>query len=122
METVAEILIGLVSVEHIYFLWLEMFAWETKGKEVFKMLPPELFTPTKTLAANQGLYNGFLAAGLIWTFFISNDLWKINISIFFLSCVVVAGLYGALTASKRIFFVQALPALIALGFVIIQLF
>ncbi len=120
MKTLSEILIAVVALEHLYFLWLEMFAWETKGKEVFKMLPPELFTPTKTLAANQGLYNGFLAAGLLWTFFISNDTWRINISIFFLSCVIVAGIYGALTASKRIFFVQALPALIALGLLILQ--
>lgn len=114
MKTIGVILIALVAVEHLYFLWLEMFAWETKGKEVFKMLPPNLFKPTKTLAANQGLYNGFLAAGLIWTLFITNDLWSFYISVFFLSCVSIAGIYGALTASKRIFFVQALPAIITL--------
>lgn len=114
MKIIGEILIAIVAMEHLYFLWLEMFAWETKGKEVFKMLPANLFKPTKVLAANQGLYNGFLAAGLIWTFFITNDLWSFYISVFFLGCIAIAGIYGALTASKRIFFVQALPAIVTL--------
>lgn len=114
MKTIGAILISLVSLEHLYFMWLEMFAWETKGKDVFKMLPAHLFKPTKVLASNQGLYNGFLAAGLIWTLFITNDLWSFYISVFFLICVSIAGIYGALTASKRIFFVQAMPAIITL--------
>lgn len=116
MSIIATVLIGLIAVEHLYILWLEMFAWETRGKKVFKgSLAPELFKPTRTLAANQGLYNGFLSAGLIWTFFIDQADWKFNISLFFLICVAVAGIYGAVTASKKIFFVQALPALIALA-------
>lgn len=114
MGTITQILIGLVALEHIYILWIEMFAWESAGKRTFKSLPAELFKPTKGLAANQGLYNGFLAAGLIWTFFISDILWKTNISVFFLSCVSIAGIYGAATADKKIFFVQALPAILAL--------
>lgn len=115
MELVAKILVGLVAIEHLYILYLEMFAWETLGKKTFKgSLPPDMFKPTKTLAANQGLYNGFLAAGLIWTFFIQDPHWSFYIAIFFLSCVIVAGVYGALTASKKIFYVQALPAIIAL--------
>ena len=114
MGTITQILIGLVALEHIYILWIEMFAWESAGKRTFKSLPDELFKPTKGLAANQGLYNGFLAAGLIWTFFISDILWKTNISVFFLSCVSIAGIYGAVTADKKIFFVQALPAILAL--------
>lgn len=97
-----------------------MFAWETRGRKVFKHFPAELFPKTKTLAANQGLYNGFLAAGLIWTFFIENIEWKTNVSIFFLSCVAVAGIYGAISASKKIFFVQGLPAIIALILVLIS--
>ncbi len=118
MEIVSQILIAVVAVEHVYILWMEMFAWETKGKETFKnSLSAELFKPTKKLAANQGLYNGFLAAGLTWTFFISDPVWKTNISAFFLICIAVAGVYGALTADKKIFFVQALPALIALLFI-----
>ncbi len=116
MKLISEFLIGLVAVEHLYILWMEMFAWETKGKQVFKgAMPSELFKPTKTLAANQGLYNGFLAAGLIWSFFIDDKIWQINVAAFFLSCVVVAGVYGALTASKKIFVVQALPAILALA-------
>ncbi len=115
MEIIAKVLIGLVALAHLYTLWLEMFAWETRGKKVFKgSLSPELFKPTKVLAGNMGLYNGFLAAGLIWTFFICDPIWRINISIFFLSCIIIAGIYGAATAGKRIFFVQSVPAIITL--------
>lgn len=114
MEILAHLLTAVVALEHMYILWMEMFAWETVGKKTFKTLPENLFTPTKALAANQGLYNGFLAAGLIWSFFISDTVWAGNIRVFFLSCVLVAGVYGAITASKRILVVQALPAAIAL--------
>ena len=115
MKLAAQIFTAIVAIEHLYILWLEMFAWETKGKKVFKgSLPENMFAPTKTLAANQGLYNGFLAAGLGWSFFISNEEWSSNVALFFLGCVIVAGLYGAATASRKIFFVQALPAIIAL--------
>lgn len=115
MQTLASILVGLVALEHLYIMYIEMFAWETKGKETFKgSLAPELFKPTKTLAANQGLYNGFLASGLIWSFFITDHHWSFYVAIFFLTCIIVAGLYGAATASRKIFFVQALPALVAL--------
>ena len=115
MKTLGLILTGIVAVEHLYIMWLEMFAWETAGKKAFKgSLPDEMFRPTKTLAANQGLYNGFLAAGLIWSFLIEDPQWKFYVAVFFLSCIIVAGLYGAATASRKIFFVQALPALIGL--------
>lgn len=114
MEIVQKILIGLVAIEHLYFLYFEMFAWETIGKKTFKTLPEHLFAPTKALAANQGLYNGFLSAGLIWSFFISEPIWSKNVASFFLLCVITAGVYGAISASKKIFYVQALPAIIAL--------
>ena len=115
MQILSYTFIGFVALEHLYILWLEMFAWETAGKKAFKgSLPDAMFTPTKTLAANQGLYNGFLAAGLIWSFCISDVIWQTNTAIFFLSCVIVAGVFGAITASKKIFFIQALPAIIAL--------
>jgi len=114
MEWVVAVLIGVVAFLHLYFLWLEMFVWTTKAKKVFRNFPDSLFEPTKTMAANQGLYNGFLAAGLIWTFFINDPHWKAYISIFFLSCVLIAGIYGAITVSKKIFYVRGLPALIAL--------
>lgn len=110
MIVVAKILIALVALEHLYFLYFEMFAWETIGKKTFKSLAPELFKPTKGLAANQGLYNGFLAAGLVWSFFIEDERWSENIACFFLSCVLIAGIYGGFTASKKIILVQALPA------------
>ena len=119
MQIVTNILIGLVALLHLYFLWFEMFAWTTRGRKIFRKFPPELFEPTKPLAANQGLYNGFLAAGLIWTFFITDLVWKDNIALFFLGCVSVAGIYGALTAEKKIFFVQALPALIAMALILV---
>ncbi len=115
MELLSKILIAFVALEHLFIMYMEMFAWETVGKKIFKgALPDAMFKPTKTLAANQGLYNGFLVAGLVWSFFIEDKMWSSNVAIFFLSCVVVAGVYGAVTASKRIFFTQALPAIIAL--------
>ena len=121
MEIISKILIAIVALEHLYILYMEMFAWETLGKKTFKgSLPDEMFKPTKKLAANQGLYNGFLSAGLIWTFFICDEIGAKNVSIFFLACVIVAGIYGALSASKKIFFVQALPAIIALVFVLLR--
>ncbi len=115
MSIVSIILIILVAVIHGYILWLEMFAWTTRGPKVFSSLKPELFEPTKVLAANQGLYNGFLVAGLIWALLISTPAWATNVAIFFLLCVTVAGIYGANTASRRIFYVQSIPALAALG-------
>lgn len=114
METLSKILIGAVALEHIYILYLEMFAWTTKAPQVFRNFPKDLFPKTVTLAANQGLYNGFLAAGLIWSLLITDLAWSKNVAYFFLGCVMVAGIYGAITASKRIFIVQALPAILAL--------
>ena len=114
MEYIIKILIALVALLHLYFLYFEMFAWTTKGRKVFRNFPSELFEPTKSMAANQGLYNGFLAAGLIWTYFITDAIWRDNIALFFLGCVAVAGIYGALTVTKKIFFIQALPALITI--------
>lgn len=113
------ILIVLIAVEHLYFLYFEMFAWETIGRKTFRSLPAEIFTPTKALAANQGLYNGFLAAGLIWSRLISDSEWSNNVALFFLICVAVAGIYGGITASRKIFYVQAVPALVAIALVIL---
>lgn len=115
MDTSIRILIWIIAVLHLYFLWLEMFAWTTRAPKVFRGFSADFFQQTRSLAANQGLYNGFLAAGLIWTQCIGNPVWYWNISVFFLSCVAIAGLYGAYSADKKIFFIQALPALITLG-------
>lgn len=123
MEIIAIIFTVIVALEHVYILWMEMFAWETAGKKVFgKSLPHELFKPTKALAANQGLYNGFLVAGLVWSFLISDPTWSFNVRVFFLSCVIVAALYGGFTASKSIIVKQGLPAMLALLFVLLSHF
>ena len=114
MSLVSIALIALIAALHFYILWFEMFAWESRGPKVFRSFPKDMFAPTKTMAANQGLYNGFLAAGLVWALLISDPIWARNVAVFFLLCVFVAGLYGAATASKRIFYVQALPAVVAL--------
>ncbi|MEZ4687926.1 MAG: DUF1304 domain-containing protein [Bacteroidia bacterium] len=114
MHIITSILIGIVAAQHLFFLYLEMIAWETMGPKVFRGFPRDLFPKTKSMAANQGLYNGFLAAGLIWSFFIQDEVWSKNVATFFLACVLVAGIYGAMSVSKRIFYVQGIPALIAL--------
>jgi len=121
MNNLANVLTALVLLEHVYIVWMEMFAWETAGKRSFgKALPAELFKPTKGLAANQGLYNGFLVAGLAWSFFITDPVWSENVRLFFLGCVHVAGIFGAITSSKKIFIVQGLPALLAILAVILS--
>ena len=109
----SNILSALVTIEHLYILYMEMFAWETRGKAFFKSLPEHLFGPTKGMAANQGLYNGFLSAGLVWSYLIDDATWSSHVRLFFLACVFVAGSYGAFTASRKIFVFQALPALLA---------
>jgi putative membrane protein len=115
MQLLAKILVSLVAFEHLYILWLEMFAWETRGRKVFRgALRQDMFGPTKVLAANQGLYNGFLAAGLAWSVLIADGAWSRNVAVFFLGCVIVAGLYGGTTAGRKIIYVQALPAAVAL--------
>ncbi|WP_396176280.1 DUF1304 domain-containing protein [Flavobacterium sp.] len=114
MSLLSQLIIGFIAVLHLYILWLEMFAWTTRGRKVFKTIPAEQFEKTKVMAANQGLYNGFLATGLIWSLLITDMTWSKNVALFFLVCVLIAGVYGALTASKRIFFVQGIPAILGL--------
>jgi len=114
------ILVGVVAIEHIYILYLEMFAWTTpRGQRAFGTTPT-LANDTKTLAANQGLYNGFLAAGLIWGLVHPNAAVGTQIQIFFLCCVIIAAIYGGLTVMRSILFVQGGPALIALLVVLLQ--
>jgi len=111
VNVAAAVLVGLVAALHLYFLVLEMFLWTTPtGLRVFA-LDPEFAERSKALAANQGLYNGFLVAGLVWG--LVADL--TDVQVFFLACVVVAGVYGAATVNRRILVVQAVPALLALG-------
>lgn len=111
MMLAAEIVTGLVALLHLYFLVLEMFLWtKPYGRRVFG-LTPEFAAASRALAANQGLYNGFLAAGLIWGLAAADK----PVTVFFLGCVVVAGVFGGFTASRKILAVQALPGAIALG-------
>lgn len=115
MNLIAKLLIGFVALEHLYIVWLEMFAWTTAGRRTFKSMPADMFEKTKSMAGNQGLYNGFLAAGLIWSLIIQDVIWAQYLAFFFLGCVIIAGIYGALSVQRSIFFVQALPAAIALA-------
>ena len=120
MLIAAKIIITLVAVIHLYVLVLEMFLWTSRGPKIFKSLPHDLFEPTKAMAANQGLYNGFLAAGLIWSLLISDPIWQKNVALFFLACVLVAGGYGAVTVERKILFVQVVPALLGLAAVFLS--
>lgn len=115
---IASLLVGLVAAIHLYIVVLEMFLWDTpKGRKTFGTTA-EFSAASKVLAANQGLYNGFLAAGLIWGLALGPA--GRPVEIFFLSCVLIAGLYGGATANRKILFVQALPAAVALAAVLLS--
>src|ERR1700692_870197 len=114
MFWIANLLVALVAILHVYFLGLEMFLWTRPlGLKTFRNTP-EKAAESAVLAANQGLYNGFLAAGLVWGLFHGNPRFAFQIKTFFLLCVTVAGIYGAATVSRRILYVQAAPAVLAL--------
>jgi putative membrane protein len=114
MIWIANVLVALVAALHVYFLILEMFLWtKPLGLKTFRQ-SPEKAADSAVLAANQGLYNGFLAAGLVWGLVQGVPAFAFQIKIFFLICVITAGIYGAVTVSRRILFVQAVPAAIAL--------
>jgi putative membrane protein len=115
MNTLLAVLVILVAIEHLWFLALEMFLWTRPiGLKTFR-LTPEFAQQSAALAANQGLYNGFLAAGLLWSALHPVPEVARQLQVFFLGCVVMAGIYGAITVSRRILYVQAVPALLGLG-------
>ncbi|MGO4702350.1 DUF1304 domain-containing protein [Dyella sp. 2RAB6] len=117
MSIAAQIVIALVALLHVWFLVLEMFLWEKPaGRKTFRTTA-EFAAQSKVLAANQGLYNGFLAAGLVWSLCLGAE--GLSVARFFLGCVLVAGIYGGLTASRRILLFQAVPA--ALGLILLWL-
>lgn len=119
MQLAATIVIAFVAVLHLFFLVLEMFLWRTPfGRRTFRTTLEQAET-SAVLAANQGLYNGFLAAGLIWSLITGAPV-AYQAKLFFLSCVIVAGLYGAATVSRRILFVQSVPAALGLAAVLIS--
>ncbi len=119
MHTLGQILVGLVAAIHVYILILEMFLWRTPRARAAFGTSEQLAQDTLAMARNQGLYNGFLAAGLIWGLLLSGSMqWQVET--FFLICVAVAGVYGAVTTgSRRILYVQTVPALLALVFVLV---
>lgn len=117
MAVLSDILVAFVGLEHVYILVLEMFLWTRPiGRRTFRMNLEQAMA-TKVLAANQGLYNGFLAAGLFWSVSHMEPTFALQLKLFFLGCVLVAALYGGATASRRILLIQGLPALVALIFV-----
>lgn len=118
MTLIPKLLVAGVAAIHVYFAYVEMIAWDTKGKDTFSTaLDPSLFEPTKVLAVNQGLYNLFLVAGLIWSLALyKSPEWQASIAVFFLLCIVVAGAFGAITTKVMILlYAQAIPAAAALA-------
>lgn len=114
MQLISMVFIGLIVLELLFIVWVEIFAWTSKGPKLFPHLSLDFIENTKGMAANQGIYNAFLAAGLIWSMLIKTAPWNIYIASFFLGCIIVAGVFGAVTSSKSIFYKQALPAIIVL--------
>jgi putative membrane protein len=117
MKTAAEVVVALVAALHVYIMAMEMFLWERKPGRELSGFDAEMARATAPLAANQGLYNGFLAAGLVWGLIVGDPTGH-AVQIFFTVCVTVAGVYGGITANRRILLAQALPGAIALAIVL----
>ena len=115
MHMLSLILIALVAFEHLYFMYLEMFVWTTKKTRRIFGTTEEFALASKGLAANQGLYNGFLSAGLVWSLLQPDAAFAWQLKVFFLACVIVAAIYGAMSVKRSILFVQGGPAMLALG-------
>lgn len=119
MRTAALVFIGLVSLLHFYIAWFEIFAWTTRGPEVFSVFPVELFEQTTAMAANQGIYNAFLAAGLAWSLFIKDAEWQTKVACCFLLFVAIAGVFGAFTVTIKTLLIQTVPSAIALALLLL---
>ena len=115
LNTTEQVFISLIGLQHLGFLYMEMFGWTTIAPKVFRGYSDDFFIKTKAMAANQGLYNGFLAAGCFWSAWWTPSGLSIPASIFFLSCIGMAGAYGAYRVSRTIFWVQGLPAILLLA-------
>lgn len=115
MRKIGLVLVALIAALHVYIAWFEMFAWTSRGPKVFDTFPPELFEQTIQLAANQGIYNAFLAVGLIWSLLIKEEKWQFNIAVCFLAFVAVAGIVAAMTVALKSGLPQLVPASIALA-------
>ena len=120
MRIFALILVALIAALHFYIAWFEIFSWTTRGPKVFTDFPQELFEQTIHMAANQGIYNAFLAVGLGWSLLIKDQRWQSNVAICFLLFVVVAGIFGAITVTTKTLVVQTVPATIALGLLLLS--
>lgn len=110
---IIKVFIGLVALQHYFIMFMEMFLWEKRGPLIFKNFDKKIFSETTAMAKNMGLYNGFLAVGLTLSLFVKDPLWSKNIALYFLGCVIVAGLYGSFTAERTIFLKQSLIAIVA---------
>lgn len=120
MKKTALILVALIAALHFYIAWFEIFAWTTRGPAVFDVFPQELFEQTTQLAANQGIYNAFLAVGLVWSLLIKEDDWQFRIAVCFLAFVAVAGLMAAVTIAVKSGLPQFVPASIALVLLVLS--
>jgi putative membrane protein len=120
MKKIALVIVALIAALHFYIAWFEMFAWTSRGPNVFDTFPPELFEQTIQMAANQGVYNAFLAVGLVWSLLIKDEKWQFNIAACFLGFVAVAGIVAAITVAPKSGVPQLLPASIALILLILS--
>ncbi len=115
MKNAGLVLVALIAALHFYIAWFEMFAWTSRGPSVFDTFPPELFEQTIQMAANQGIYNAFLAVGLVWSLFIKEEKWQFNVAVCFLTFVAIAGVVAAKTVALKSGLPQFIPATIALA-------
>lgn len=115
MKIAALILTAIIALLHFYIAWFEIFAWTTRGPAIFTSFPEGLFEQTIQMAANQGIYNAFLAAGLIWALMIRDEKWQTNVATCFLLFVATAGVVGAMTVTSKTLIIQTAPALLALA-------
>ncbi|MFT5066246.1 MAG: putative membrane protein [Yoonia sp.] len=120
MKNAGLVLVALIAALHFYIAWFEMFAWTSRGPNVFDTFPPELFEQTIQMAANQGIYNAFLAVGLVWSLFIREEKWQFNVAACFLIFVAVAGVMAAMTVALKSGLPQFVPACIALTLLILS--
>jgi putative membrane protein len=120
MKNAGLVLVALIAALHFYIAWFEMFVWTSRGPNVFDTFPPELFEQTIQMAANQGIYNAFLAVGLVWSLFIREEKWQFNVAACFLIFVAVAGVMAAMTVALKSGLPQFVPACIALTLLILS--
>lgn len=120
MKKIALILVALIAALHLYIAWFEIFAWTSRGPKVFDTFPAELFEKTVHMAANQGIYNAFLAVGLVWSLLIKDEKWQFNIAVCFLIFVAAAGFMAAVTVAMKAGLPQLVPASIALALLMLS--